>query len=128
VYSKDIKWGFPGTVAVGDIVSTEPGNMVGPTRQAVSTDADSLIKRALQPPWNDDTWNNYDYGCPRIVVVPIVSPMGNGRTDVEILGFASFFVQSFSSQEVTGYFIGYSIPQAGGSGPDFGVFTFRLIE
>ena len=128
VYNQTIKWGFQGTVQVGDITSTEPGNMVGPTRQAVSTDSDSLFKRAQQPPWADDSWNNYDYGCPRIVVVPIISPLGNGRTDVEILGFASFFVQSATGQEVKGYFIGYTIPQAGGSGPDFGVFTFRLIE
>jgi Flp pilus assembly protein TadG len=128
VYNNDIKWGFDGQVKVGDVTDTEPGNMVGPTRQAVIGDADSLFKRAQQEPWADDTWDNYDYGNPRIVIVPIISPLGNGRTGVTILGFASFFVASCTGQEVTGYFIGYTIPGAGGTGPDYGVTTFRLIE
>jgi hypothetical protein len=128
VYRHDIMWGFDGTVKVGDVTDTEPGNMVGPTRQAVSTDADSLFKRAQQSPWADDTWDNYDYGNSRIVIVPIISPLGNGRTGVTILGFASFFVQSCTGQEVKGYFLDYTIPGAGGTGPDYGVTTFRLIE
>jgi Flp pilus assembly protein TadG len=128
VYSHDIKWGYDGVVAVGDEVSTEPGVMVGPTNQAVERDADSLFRRALSEPWADDTWDNYDYGNPRIVIVPIITPLGGGRTEVTIMGFASFWVVSCTGQEVTGYFIDYTIPDAGGSGPGHGVSTFRLIE
>jgi len=62
------------------------------------------------------------------VIVPIISPLGGGRMEVEILGFASFWVESCSGQEVTGYFIDYTVPEAGGSGSDYGVSTFRLIE
>ena len=128
VYAHDIKWGFDGQVEVGDVTVTEPGNMVGPTNHAVRTGEDSLFGRAQQAPWADDTWDNYDYGNPRIVIVPIISPLGNGRTDVQILGFASFYVQSCTGQEVKGYFIDYTIPGAGGTGPDYGVYSFRLIE
>jgi hypothetical protein len=128
VYEHDITWGFDGPIQVGDITDTEPGNMVGPTRHAVVTDDDSLFVRATQDPWADDTWSHYDYGNPRIVLVPIISPLGNGRTEVEILGFASFWVESCKGHEVRGYFIDYTIPDAGGSGPDYGVFAFRLIE
>jgi len=128
VYRDDVKWGFDGQVKVGDITSTEPGNMVGPTRQSVISDDDSLIKRASVEPWADDTWDNYDYGNPRIVIVPIISPLGNGRLDVEILGFASFWVESMQSQTVKGYFLSYTIPGAGGSGPDYGLSTFLLTE
>ena len=128
VYGHDVKWGFDGTVEVGDIVDTEPGNMVGPTKHAVEGDYDSLFERAAEDPWADDTWDNFDYGNPRIVIVPIISPLGSGRTEVEILGFASFWVESCTGQEVKGYFIDYTIPGGGGSGPDYGVFTFRLIE
>jgi hypothetical protein len=128
IYREDVKWGFDGKVEVGDQVDTEPGNMVGPTRQAVSHDSDSLFERAESPPWADDSWDNYDYGNPRIVIVPIISPLGHGRTGVEILGFASFWVESCTGQEVKGYFIDYVTPGAGGSGPDHGVYTFRLIE
>ncbi|UCH36155.1 MAG: Tad domain-containing protein [Armatimonadota bacterium] len=131
VYMHDIMWGFDGTVEVGDITDTEPGNMVGPTKQAVVNEPsgdESLFERAQQEPWADDTWDNYDYGNPRIVIVPIISPLGNGRTGVEILGFASFWVESCSGGEVHGYFLDYTIPGGGGSGPDYGVFTFKLIE
>jgi len=128
VYRHDIMWGFDGQVAVGDQVATEPGNMVGPTRQAVIGNDDSLFQRASSDPWADDTWDNYDYGNPRIVIVPIISPLGNGRSEVEVLGFASFWVESCTGQEVTGYFISYTTPEAGGSGPGYGVTTFRLIE
>jgi hypothetical protein len=102
--------------------------MVGPTRHAVQTEEDSLFQRALEPPWDDDTWGKYDYGNPRIVIVPIISALGGGRTEVEIMGFASFWVESCTGQEVSGYFIDYTIPNAGGSGPGHGVWTFRLIE
>ena len=128
VYNEDIKWGFNGQVEVGDQVATEPGNMIGPTRQAISTDDDSLTERASVEPWADDTWDNYDYGNPRVVILPIISPLSNGRTEVEVLGFAAFWVESMQGQEVKGYFISYTIPDAGGSGPDYGLSTFRLIE
>jgi len=128
VYRHDVKWGFDGTVTVGDMVDTEPGVMVGPTNQAVERDDDSLFTRALNEPWTNDTWDEYDYGNPRIVIVPIIDTVSGGRTDVEIMGFATFWVESCSGHEVTGYFIDYTIPDAGGSGGDYGVFTFRLIE
>lgn len=128
VYRDGIKWGFDGLVQVGDTVSTEPGNMVGPTRQAVISDPDSLFARAETEPWADDTWYDFDYGNPRIVIVPIVSPMSSGRSDVQILGFASFWVESIQGQAVRGYFINYTIPGAGGDGPDYGLATSQLIE
>jgi hypothetical protein len=128
VYKDDVMWGFDGQVAVGDMVSTEPGNMVGPTRQAVYGDDDSLLARASEEPWADDTWDNYDYGNPRIVLVPIISPLGGGRMEVEVLGFAAFWVEGMQGQTVTGYFLSYTVPEAGGSGPEYGVTTFRLAE
>jgi len=128
VYNETIKWGFNGEVKVGDTVSTEPGNMVGPTKQAVSSDSDSLFARASEDPWADDTWSNYDYGNPRIVIVPLISPLSNGRTTVQILGFAAFYVQSVQGQTVKGYFIEYTVPNAGGNDTDYGLSTYRLVE
>jgi hypothetical protein len=123
-YRENIAWGYQGQVAIGDVVDTEPGNMVGPTNQGTGGRED----RADQPPWADDTWNDYDYGNPRTVIVPIISPLSNGRAEVTVIGFAAFFLSSCTGKEVRGYFIGYTIPNAGGTGPDYGVYTFRLIE
>lgn len=125
VYRHDIMYGFDGTVEVGDVTDTEPGNMVGPTRQAVDY---RFQQAAANPLWADDTCSSIDYGNPRVVLVPIVSPMGAGRTEVTILGFAAFYLLSVQGGQVSGCFVGYTIPNAGGSGPDYGVTTFKLIE
>jgi Flp pilus assembly protein TadG len=125
VYREDIQYGFGGVVEVGDMTDTEPGNMVGPTQQAVRY---RFNLAASNPDWADDTCSDIDYGNPRVVIVPMVSPMGAGRTDVTVLGFAAFYLLSVQGGQVTGCFIDYTIPKAGGSGPDYGVFTFRLIE
>lgn len=128
VYNEDIKYGYQGPVAVGDIVSTEPGNMVGPTHQAVVTDTDSLFNRAEEEPWASQTFETATYGNPRVVVVPIVSPMESGRDEVTILGFAAFYVTSCTGKEVTGQFIEYTVPTGSGGGPDYGVSVLRLVE
>lgn len=124
VYRNNIADGYQGQVNVGDVISTEPGNMVGPTKQGT----DPRFNDAKQAPWNDDTWDNYDYGNPRIVLVPIISPLSNGRAEVTVMGFGAFYLTSCTGKEVKGYFLGYTIPHAGGTGQDFGVTTFRLIE
>jgi hypothetical protein len=124
VYRQNIEWGFHGRVKVGDVIDTEPGNMVGPTKQGTS----ARVDRANQPPWANDTGNDYHYGNPRIVIVPVISPLSNGRSQVTVMGFGAFFISWFRGKEVTGYFLGYTIPNAGGTGPDYGVTTFKLIE
>ena len=124
-YRSNIETGYQGVLHVGDTISSEPGNMVGPTRQGV----DYRVQAASVSPWSNDTWNNYDYGNPRIILVPVTSPfLGNGRTDVQILGFAAFWLDSIQGQEVKGYFLSYTTPKAGGSGSYYGLSTFRLIE
>jgi hypothetical protein len=125
IYRADVQYGFQGEAKVGDITDTEPGNMVGPTSQAVN---DRFSRAASNPDWADDTCSDVDYGNPRVVIVPIISALGGGRTDVTILGFTAFYLLSVQGGQVTGCFIDYTIPNAGGSGPNYGVYTFRLIE
>jgi hypothetical protein len=124
VYRDCIKYGFDGMVRVGDVTDTEPGNMVGPTKQGV----DYRIDQANVMPWADDAWNNLDYGNPRVIIVPIVSPLGHGRSTVTILGFAAFYLEEFKGQEAKGRFLSYTIPDAGGSGSYYGVSNYQLIE
>jgi len=125
VYREDVMYGFDGTVEVGDVTDTEPGNMVGPTRQAVEYRFDLA---AANPEWADDDCSHVDYGNPRVVVVPIITPLGSGRTEVTILGFGAWYITGVHGGEVTGCFIDWTIPGGGGSGPNYGVFTFKLIE
>jgi len=128
IYREDIKYGFQGEIEVGDVVKTEPGKMVGPTSQAVVTDADSLFHRAEQEPWASQTPETATYGNPRVVIVPIVTTLGSGRDEVTILGFAAFYITAATGQTVTGYFIEYTIPSGTPGGPDYGVSVLRLVE
>jgi len=132
-YSTDTKYGYDGIVRVGDIVPSEPGNLIGPTSQAVVHDPvpkDALFEQAAREPYLDDTCQSFDFGNPRVVIVPIISSLGNGRTDVTVLGFAAFFILGFEHGQVTGCFVDYTLPSedAGGTGPDYGVGTYGLIE
>ncbi|HEY3317887.1 MAG TPA: pilus assembly protein TadG-related protein [Coriobacteriia bacterium] len=113
-YRTNIAQGYPGTVYIGQLLSSEPGNMVGPTagglRDRIGMDAHSTYASwvaAGSPP------------CPRIVYVPIcewtAQPLGRSEP-VIVRGFAAFFVEGDPSGTSTGIFIQYVAP--GIPGPD----------
>lgn len=94
---------------------TKPGNMVGPTRNAVANRiAQDTVYTNDTTAWED--WKaGYDQSTgsytdtPRIVITPIVHDPGgtlNGRSDLTVVGFAAFFIESQDSDgNVTGHFI-----------------------
>jgi hypothetical protein len=101
-----------GTFAIGQIVTTEPGNMVGPTKQGV----DALV--ALDPGASWDASKNGGHGAvvgsafpvsPRIVPVPLIdiqeymSRAPTGRDTVLITNIFGFFVVGMSGKDVDGY-------------------------
>lgn len=90
--------------SVGDYVSTETGNMVGPTKSAIN----DLIGLCDHSP--ECTPDSYEPDCPRVVTVPLIESMEvNGRDEVLIVGFAIFFVEAVTNSggftQVTGTFV-----------------------
>jgi len=103
-YWYNIVNGYEGELRVGDYISTEPGNMSGPTESGINT----LIRECNHCP--ECTFDKYEPDCARIVTVVIVDSLDvNGREDVKIVGFASFFLEgvagSGNESIVTGRFI-----------------------
>jgi Flp pilus assembly protein TadG len=113
-YNTNIKKCLGITYKIGDQVpiSTEPGEKVGPTRQGVETDADSLIGQDPGAYW--DPAANQGHGgvagsafpvSPRVVAVPLVNPdemvaaNNNGRTSVTISNIMGFFVERYDSSQ-----------------------------
>ncbi|MBF8260195.1 MAG: Tad protein [Actinobacteria bacterium] len=110
--------------SVGDAITLEPGNMVGPTRQGTN----ELIDADPQSAWNneknlpessqyhanDGSWMN----SPRVIRIPIYDPeaaLTNGRTDMVVAAFGGFWIESIGNQ---GTVYGRYIPlQAFGAGP-----------
>lgn len=103
------------TYKIGDLLTVEPGNMVGPTSQGVG----DLI--ALDPgaDW-DDTNDVITGGCmqagtcsisPRVVAIPVydleqylLSKMA-GREEIIIRNFLGFFIDRMDGNDVVGYLI-----------------------
>lgn len=102
-YEHNLKYGYQGTLSVGDVVDTESGNMSGPTSNAISYRVDQ-----------DPTSTIYDFSrdSTRIILVPVYEPYqveNDVVYQVKIIGFASFLLDSSPGNGkdnwVNGYFI-----------------------
>jgi hypothetical protein len=101
----------PGTFTIGQYLTTEPGNMIGPTRQGV----EDLV--ALDPGAYWDTSKNPPHGgvsgsafavSPRIAPVPLIdiqeymSRDPSGRDTVLITNIFGFFIEGMDGKDVAG--------------------------
>jgi len=108
-YSTNVQYGYPGKVAVGDSLQTEPGNVVGPTNQAIQY----RISMG-QNQFSTGTFHNHELNDPRVMLIPIVDFSNiNGRSQVPMMGFAMMWISSIDGNgTITCYFIQQSVPNA----------------
>lgn len=111
-YRSNIINGYSGTVRVGDVLTTEPGNMVGPTRQGVdgliAQDPDAHIVRNGSGNWEVVSGRFPINESPRIVPIPMYSVFtapGNGRSTFTVTSIVSFFIEGSDGKTVWGRFI-----------------------
>lgn len=127
-YKSNIINGYNGHLKVGDYVTTEPGNMSGPTSQGIN----ALINQCNHSPECDS--EQYDIDCPRIITAIIVENLDvNGRASVKVSGFAKFFLEGVAGQgnnsTVTGKFIKTIITgDLSDTQTDFGLKGIKLIH
>ncbi len=95
-------------IAPGDILQTEPGNMVGPTRQGM----EDLIALDPNAEWDLATQSviNSDFSVsPRIVLIPLHDPrfpISSGRpSTLKVAKVAAFFMEEMNGNQVTGRFL-----------------------
>jgi hypothetical protein len=127
-YEDNLRNGYQGWLEIGDVVETEPGNMSGPTKRAIE---DRISGH------EGCTFDDHCQNCPRLIYVPVYRDLGEkpgGRHDVEIVGFAAFFLDGVipgqgNKSEVKGYFVEKLTSAARGmSENDWGLRTAKLIE
>lgn len=129
-YRANIENGYSGTMRVGDVVETEPGNMSGPTNDGVS------YRLRLSP---EDRWYDPLPGDKRLVRVPIIDSFEgvHGRDRVTVVGFAVFYLEEVGGSGNNAYVKGRFLrwldndgePGTGiGGTDDFGYWAYRLIE
>lgn len=125
-YEDNLANGFDGMIRTNQWISTEPGNMVGPTIKACE-------ERLSEDP--NATWQTVKKGSPRLLKIPVVQDWNvNGRGEVKVVGFAIFFLESVSDQnpnkgEIRGRFLRMmSEGEADGTAGDFGLSKVRLVH
>jgi Flp pilus assembly protein TadG len=124
VYRDNISGCADGTYKIGDTLSVENGNMVGPTDQGVK-DLVKLDPTAQWDPVNKKVINSCvgpPYSCsspgytvsPRIVSVPVINTQmawdavhpggkGAGNMTVKVVAILGFFVDGMVGKDVVGY-------------------------
>ena len=92
--------------------------------------------KGLQDLWDSDSdrrsnicYESYTGNGARVINVPIITALPNGRSDVTVLAFASFFLSSrpTGNADVIGEFINLVVPGIGG-GTQGTSYTLRLIK
>lgn len=115
--------GYPGEVRVGDIIETEPGNMassISTVKEVIASDPDA-------------TFSNYNRSSQRVWTIPVLRDWDvSGRDDVEVIGFAQFFIEDIKKNsgqaEITGKFIKFTTNgEIGESQTDYGVYGVKMI-
>lgn len=145
-YESDLVNGYAGTLHVGQTVNVKHGNMSGPTIDGINTrlSSDTSIPR--------NTIDSFERNAPEILYVPIVriaSQDGSFIHEVQIVGFAAFFVEGVAGNGnesiVTGWFVKTIVPNGntsaslsdllmneqdtenGVASSDFGIYSPKLI-
>jgi hypothetical protein len=131
--TQDIESSF---VSFGDSVYAKTGVTIGNVKKALVSDGGvSRMERGTTGDFAYDTFNSYDAANPRIMLVPMVSYVGDTGSNAEfkIEKFGAFWLEGFNQgqKEVWGRFIEYDMP---GGDPNSqltsntGVFASKLMK
>jgi hypothetical protein len=122
-------------VSVGQQLPTETGQMAGPTNQGLSSRIGSNTDTLGSVVQMVNGQAEVIKSSPRLVLVPIITNTDgstnwpNGKKDILIVGFAEFFISSYSSKTVTGQFVQYVVNSGDSGGayqPGGGLTTVAL--
>jgi hypothetical protein len=107
-YRTNLENGYQGTVNVGDWISTETGQITGPTSQGIGDrmTAGVATDPSLPAGATISSSTSYSLSDARAVEVPIVNWGNiNGKSQVQVLGFAMMWLVSTDGKSVNAEFI-----------------------
>ncbi len=128
IYKDNLLNGYTGKISVGDKIQTETGNIAGATETSIHHLIDSCSHYPLC------TYSSYNRHCSRIMFIPVVNTLTvNGKKYVEVLGFATFFLEGVVNKagqaEVIGRFITYNMEGTTSSDiNDYGTYGIKLVR
>lgn len=126
-WETNVENGYPGTVSVGGLVTTQTGIMAGPTKTA--------FEYLLNQGENVDpsgTFSSHTLNDPRVLLVPMVDFSAvNGNSQVPVKGFAALWLFSVNNKnDISAYFINQVMPNGApdSNASNFGAYTAILTE
>lgn len=106
-YENDLKFGFKSWLKIGNIVPLQSGNISGATKKGV----EYRVSQCNHIP--KCTPSSFQRDCPLILTVPVYeinSMTGTNQVkDIKIVGFAAFFLDSYTSTGKDNYVNGYFV-------------------
>jgi hypothetical protein len=129
-YEKNLTNGYSGYLNYGQIIDVENGNMSGPTKKAI----ENRLAKDTRIPKN--TFADHDRDAPQIVYVPVVKILGIPIHEVQIVGFAAFFVEGITGTGkesiIQGRFLKTIVVKGKSKGTttasDYGLYAVKLIS
>lgn len=118
--------GTTNIVEVGEEVETEPGQNWGKVEDGFT----SRIEEDQKNNSNCSTYEKADASCKRVVILPLIDTYSeaNGRSDVLVVGFAAYWIESVNKHEISGRFIEIITSGTFSSGEDFGIYGVKLVK
>lgn len=110
-FQTDLTYGYTGSISIGQVLTVEHGNISGPTETAIED------RFAMDTRVPKNTYYDYDRNAPEILYLPIVKILSyesSAISEVQVTGFAAFFIEGVSGNgtesTITGRFIKTLIP------------------
>ncbi|MGA7762607.1 MAG: flp pilus-assembly TadE/G-like family protein [Candidatus Binataceae bacterium] len=125
--SQNIEYGYKGSIATADLLTTETGMATGPVRSAFNF----LINEG-QSEDPGGTFASHTPTDPRVLIVPMVDFSSiNGNSQVPVKGFAALWLVSVDSNDsIETYFIDQVAPGSSpnNNGTNYGAYEAVLIQ
>lgn len=126
--AKALKEGIMYGTPIGQIEFTEPGRNEGPAKEGFEYRINKDIGKE-----HCKSWETADQSCKRFVIIPLVETFeeSNGRKEINIIGFAAFWIEGFSEdgKTVLGKFVkGLGEGKFEPGKPNYGVYDIKLVK
>ncbi len=133
MFGEYLRWGFDGTLTVGQVVETYPGVSTGQINDAILGRIGACTHNCFITSANETVEMHIDPMCSRIVVIPIVGGFyqQSGKGYVTISGFAKFFIEDYNKDTkiMTGWFLQEVSPsEITGSSSQFTIQAVKLVK
>ncbi len=116
-YQQFLTYGYSGNLSLGQVLEVEHGNMSGPTQTGI----ENRLAMDTRTPRN--TIDDHERNAPEIVYIPIIKIIetsGNSVQQVQIVGFAAFFIEGVTGNgtesTIQGRFLRTIVPKGQATG------------